>query len=149
MLQIICIRYGKLFILRTRENFKWITFTCIKKSKKKDFHAFFELFNFILVFLWRNYRYIFSHYFHIIRVVVRYRKYIAHEIQSWVFSYLIASTSKYFRMKVACCPWNHTMCHYRADILWPNLHTARCHVPHWSNQGGLMFYFYLYLFYLW
>ena len=35
------------------------------------------------------------------------------QIHPWAFSYLIASTSKYFLRKVAWCPWNHTMCQIR------------------------------------
>ena len=44
------------------------------------------------------------------RHMMRYRKYIAHDIHSWAFSYLKANILKYFHIKVACCPWKHTLC---------------------------------------
>ena len=82
----------------------------MQKKKSNFFCVSFELFNFILVFLWWIQPIIFSHWFYEIRVVVRHRKYIAHDIHSWAFFYLIANTLKSLYRKVSCCPWNHTWC---------------------------------------
>ena len=61
-------------------------------------------------FLVNKMRIYFSSILSFIRLVVRYRKYVEHEIHSWAFSYLIANFLKYFHRKVTCFPWNHTMC---------------------------------------